>query len=197
MKTTILFLLLLPAGGLPMERAAAQSLVKAKADVIHDNKVMPTTYGNLDAQISETLYELTRARLERVMRINARVPGTVSIDDVGIVNGELKAMNRHEGRNGEAADWFSTLIGVAEVTKASADSDWKRVSALQQGNSQLFSDLDVELVRLRARLADLNLQRGRLAARGTADERQNWAVLYLSMEMQELKDRVRVAEERQ
>jgi len=197
MKTTLLFLLSLFAAGLPMETAAAQKLVAAKTDVIQANKVMHTTYGNLDAQIADTLYELTRTRLERVMHINTKVPGTVLAGDIGIINGELKAISDQEGRNGEAVDWFSTLVGVAEVTKASADADWKRVSALQQENPELISELDVAMVRLRARLADLNLQRGKLAAKGTADERQNWALLYLSMQVQELRDRVRVVEERQ
>jgi hypothetical protein len=197
MKTTLLFLLSLFAAGLPMERAAAQKLATAKTDVIQANKITQTTYGNLDAQIADTLYELTRARLERVMHINTKVPGTVLAGDIGIINGELKAISDQERRNGEAVDWFSTLIGVAEVTKASADADLKRVSALQQENSQVISELDVAMVRLRARLAELNLQRGKLAAKGTADERQNWALLYLSMQVQELRDRVRVQEERQ
>jgi hypothetical protein len=197
MKTTILFLLSLSAGCLLMEDAVGQQLVTAKTDAVQTNKVMPTTYGNLDAQIADTLYELTRARLERVMRFNAKVPGTVPVDDVGIIKGELNAISRQEGRNGDVVDWFSTLIGVAEVTKASTDANWKRVTTLQQENPQIFSELDVEMVRLRARLADLNLQRGKLAAKGTADERQNWALLYLSMEVQELRDRIRVVEERQ
>src|SRR4051812_41081217 len=196
MKIAMLFLLLLSAGSLLVEDAAAQKLVMAKTDAIRTNKALPTAYGNLDAQIADTLYELTRARLERVVRFNAKVPGTVPIDDVGTIKDELKAIIQQEGRDGELVDWFSTLIGVAGVTKASADANWKRMSVLQQGNPQLFSDLDLEMARLRARLADLNFQRGKLAAKGTADERQNWALLYLSMEVQELRDRLRVVEER-
>jgi hypothetical protein len=59
MRTILSFLLSLFAAGLPMERVAAQKLVTAKTDVIQANKVTPTTYGNLDAQIADTLYELT------------------------------------------------------------------------------------------------------------------------------------------
>jgi hypothetical protein len=92
MKTTALFLLSLAVGGLLMDQTAAQKLVATRSNAVQTYKAMPTTYGNLDAQIADTLYQLTRARLERVMRFNAKVPGTISADDVGIIKGELKAM---------------------------------------------------------------------------------------------------------
>jgi hypothetical protein len=67
MKTTALFLRSLTVGGLLMKEDAAQNLATTKSDAIQMNKVTPATYGNLAAQIADTLSELTRARLERVM----------------------------------------------------------------------------------------------------------------------------------
>src|SRR4051812_41986344 len=123
MKTRALFLLSLSVAGLLNAEVAAQKPVATKSDATQINKVTSATDGNLDAQIADTLYRLTRARLERAARLNTKVPGTVSADDVAIINGELKAVNDRERRNGEGADWFSMLFGVAEVTKASADAD--------------------------------------------------------------------------
>src|SRR4051794_38180961 len=101
MKTTALFLLSLSVAGLLTEEAAAQKPVATKSDATQINKVTSAPYGNLDAQIADTLYGLTRARLERVMRLNTKVPGTVSADDVEVINGELKAISQQEGKNGD------------------------------------------------------------------------------------------------
>ena len=94
-------------------------------------------------------------------------------------------------------DWFSTLLAIADIAKVSADADWKCASKLRREYPSAISELDVEILRLHARLADLNLQRGTLAGKGTASDRENWALLYLSVKMQELTDRVRLLEQRQ
>src|SRR4051812_5128880 len=100
MKTTALLLLSFLVVGLLTEEATAQMPVTTKSDATQINKVTSATYGNLDAQIVDTLYGLTRARLERATRLNTKVPGTVSADDVAIIDGELKAVHDQEGRNG-------------------------------------------------------------------------------------------------
>lgn len=197
LRVTTLLLLSLFVGEVRGEEAVGRKLLATNSDATSTSKVAPASYGNLDAQITDTLYQLTRARLERVMRANAEVPGTVAADDVAAIEGELAAISEQQGINGEVLDWFSTLIGIAEVTKTSAESDWKRVSILQQESPQSITELDAEMVRLRARLAALNLQRGRLAAKGSADDRENWALQYLSMETQDLRDRVRRLEVRE
>jgi hypothetical protein len=93
-------------------------------------------------------------------------------------------------------DWFSTLLAIADIAKVSAEADWKRASKLRREYPAAISELDVEMRRLNARLADLNLQRGKLAGKGTAIDRQNWALVYLCVRMQELTDRVRILEHR-
>jgi hypothetical protein len=152
--------------------------------------------GKLDAQIGETLLRLTRARLDLATRLNAQARRTVPPDEIAILNQELKVIDEQEQRRGAGADWFSTLLGIAEITSASANADWKRSSILQQQFPGTVSDQNVEILRLHAQLAELTLQRGKLAATGTPIDRQNWALLYLSVKMQELSDRVRTLEQR-
>ena len=67
---------------------------------------------------------------------------------------------------------------------------------LQQQFPGTISELDVEILRLRAQFTELTFQRGNLAATQTANDRQNWASPYLSVTMQELADRVRLLEQR-
>jgi hypothetical protein len=174
----------------------AQQPVAANPTATQPNEPSPPTVGKLDAQIGETLLRLTRARLDLATRLNAQAPRTVPPDEIAILNQELKVLDEQEQRRGEGADWFSTLLGIAEIMSASANADWKRSSILQQQFPGTVSEQHVEILRLHAQLAELTLQRGKLAATGTPIDRQNWALLYLSVKMQELSDRVRTLEQR-
>jgi hypothetical protein len=174
--------------------STAQSPREARSDTHQKNLSTPDTSTNLDAQLADTLRGITRVRLQRAIQLNAQVSGTYSADDIDTMKEQLATIDRQQGRNGQGLDWFSTLIGLAEISKSVADADVKRVAVLRQQNS--VSDLDVEMARLRAQLADLNLKRGKLAAKGTADERQNWGLLYVACQVEQLKDQVRTLDAR-
>jgi hypothetical protein len=196
MKRTALYLLVLSFCGAVEQKAVAQMQVADDATAAKPYEVSPATAANLDAQIGDTLIRLTRARLEVATRLNAQARGTVLPDDVAIVQEELRAIDEQERTRCEVTDWFATLLAIADIAKVSAEADWKRSSKLRREYPAVISELDVEIRRLNARLADLNLQRGKLAGKGTAADRQNWALLYLSVKMQELTDRVRLLEHR-
>jgi hypothetical protein len=196
MKRAALYLLVLSICGAVEQKAVAQMPVADDAAATKLNEVSPATAADLDTQIGDTLIRLTRARLEVATRLNAQVRGTVPPDDVAIVQEELRAIDGQERTRGQLTDWFSTLLAIADIEKISAKADWRRASKLRREYPAAISELDVEIRRLNARLADLNLQRGKLAGKGTASERQNWALLYLSVKMQELTDRVRLLEHR-
>ena len=196
MKRAALYLLVLSICGAVEQKASAQMPVTDDATATKPHEVSPETAANLDAQIGDTIIRLTRARVEVATRLNAQARGTVPPDDVAIVQEELRAIDEQERTSGELTDWFSTLLAIADIAKVSAEADWKRASKLRREYPAAISELDVEIRRLNARLADLNLQRGKLAGKGTASDRQNWALLYLSVKMQELTDRVRLLEHR-
>jgi hypothetical protein len=196
MKRTALYLLVLSFCGAVEQKTAAQMQVADDATAANPHEVSPATAANLDAQIGDTLIRLTRARLEVATRLNAQARGTVLPDDVAIVQEELRAIGEQERTRGEVTDWFATLLAIADIAKVSAEADWKRASKLRREYPAVISELDVEIRRLNARLAVLNLQRGKLAGKGTAGDRQNWALLYLSVRIQEVTDRVRLLEHR-
>jgi hypothetical protein len=195
MKTTVLFMFVLSICHVVEQQTAAQQPVASNPAATKPNEPSPAAAGNLDVQIGETLVRLTRARLDLATRLNAQAPRTVPPDEIAILNEKLQAIDEQQ-RRGEVTDWFSTLIGIAEISSATAKADWQRSSMLQQQFPGTISELDVEILRLRAQLAELTLQRGKLAATQTANDRQNWAFLYLSVQMQALSDRVRLLEQR-
>jgi hypothetical protein len=153
-------------------------------------------YSSVDAQLADTLRRLARVRLEHAIQINSKVRGTFSANEIDTMNEELAVIDHQEGRSSEVIDSFSTMLGLAEVWKSVADADYKRASALRKLNPRSLSDFDVESARLLAQLAELNLQRGSLAAKGTAEDRQHWALLFITMEIQQLKDQTRILDAR-
>ena len=149
MKTTVLLMFVFAICHVAEQPTAAQQPVAANPAVTKPNEPSPAAEGNLDAQIGETLIRLTRARLDLAARLNAQAPRTVPPDEIAILNEKLQAIDEQQ-RSGEVTDWFSTLIGIAEITSASARADWKRSSMLQQQYPGTISELDVEILRLRA-----------------------------------------------
>jgi hypothetical protein len=174
--------------------STAQSPREARSDTHQKNSSTPDASTSLDAQLADTLRGITRVRLQRAIQLNEQVRGTYSADDINTMKEQLAALDRQQGKSGEGLDWYSTLIGLAEISKSVAEADVKRVSVLRQQNS--VSDLDVELARLRAQLADLNLKRGKSAAKETAEERQNWGLLFVACQVEQLKDQVRTLDAR-
>ena len=195
MKRAALYLSVLSICGAVEQKAAAQMPVADNATATKPYVVSPAMAADLDAQIGDTLIRLTRARFRGCHPLK-RASGTVPPDDIAIVQDELRAIDEQERTRGILTDWFSTLLAIADIAKVSAEADWKRASKLRREYPAAISELDVEMRRLNARLADLNVQRGKLAGKGTAIDRQNWALVYLSVRMQELTDRVRILEHR-
>jgi hypothetical protein len=196
MKTTTVAVLIIAFGSVS---ASAEDVVGAPPT--SDSRVEPSgsaALDNLDARFAQILIQLTSDRLQRAKSANTEVPGTVSADDLALIQRELDAFVQldNDTKNGGKLNWFKMLLDMAEASRSSADSDWRRISALPE-TTQGFARLDRDMVRLRAELADVNLERGKAAASGSADEKQNWALQYVFVQMQEVRDRVRVLEERE
>jgi hypothetical protein len=199
MKTSALVFLMLVIGSLYTTADAEDVAGTQPGAGPRNGSSQSAAVNNPDARFAQILAQLTTDRLERAKHANAEVPGTVASDDIALIQQELEAFVRlqNDAKDGGKINWFNMLIDMAEATKSSADSDWQRVSAIRAKNPQSLSELDADMMRLRAELADVNLQRGKAVASGSADERQNWALQYLFVQMQEVRDRVRVLEERE
>jgi hypothetical protein len=152
---------------------------------------------NPDATYAQLLGQLMHVRLERTKQLNTQVPGTFSADDVSVIELELKAADQlaKQAKDAKEIDWFSMVLTQAQISKTSADLDWKRAAKLRQQN--VISESDAEMSHLRAQLATVNFERGKAAQSKSADDRQNWALQYLVMEVQTLQDKVQRLEERE
>jgi hypothetical protein len=152
---------------------------------------------NPDATYTQLLSQLMRVRLERIKQLNTQVPGTFSPDDIAVTELQLKAVDQLEqqAKASKEIDWFSMVLVQAQISKAAADLDWKHASKLRQ--QSVISEDDAEMSHLRAQLAAVNLERGKAVEKKSADDRQNWALQYLVMEVQSLQDKVARLEERE
>ena len=152
---------------------------------------------NPDATYTQLLSQLMRVRLERIKQLNTQVPGTFSPDDIAVTELQLKAVDQLEqqAKASKEIDWFSMVLVQAQISKAAADLDWKHASKLRQ--QSVISEADAEMSHLRAQLAAVNLERGKAVEKKSADDRQNWALQYLVMEVQSLQDKVARLEERE
>lgn len=157
------------------------------------------TKNNSDAQFVEVLAKLASLRLERINRINAKVPGSVPPDDVSLLELEAKSISKlkQDAKNAGQVSGYSMLLSLAEVSQASAAQEWKRVSAIQQRSPGSIPEQDAEGARLRAELAEMTLARGKSAATKSPQDQQNWALQFLFVELHGLRDAVRSLEERQ
>jgi hypothetical protein len=156
-----------------------------------------TSSDNPDVSYAQLLGQLMRVRLERIRELNSQVPGTISADDIALNELQLKAVDQLEqqAKTSKEIDWFSMVLIQAQISKTAADLDWKHASKLRQ--QSVISESDAEMSHLRAQLAEVNLERGKAVEKKSADDRQNWALQYLVMEVQTLQDKVRRLEERE
>jgi hypothetical protein len=198
MKTIAQNLILLAAVASAIDFSNTPALAQATADQTKP-AAQATSRDNPDARYAQILGQLMRVRLERIRELNSQVAGTITADDVSVIELELKAADQlqQQATNSKEIDWFSMVLTQAQISKTSADMDWKRVAKLRQQSPQTLSELDAEMVHLRAQLADMNLERGKAAQNKSADDRQNWALQYLVMEVQTLQDKVQRLEERE
>jgi hypothetical protein len=153
--------------------------------------------GNPDARYAEILAQILRVHLDRLRQINSQVPGTVTDDDIAVLELQAKSFDKiaANAKDGKEAEWFSMVLMWAQISKISADRDWQRVAKLRQQGA--ISQADAEVVRLRAELAAVNLERGKAVQNKSADDRQNWALQFLVVEVQVLQDKVQRLEERE
>ena len=158
-----------------------------------------TSDTDLDSQFLAALSQLTAARLDFANRINQKVADTYSPEDIADLQQQAKAVQTimDEAKKNGHVDWFALQLAQARVSKRTTEMDWKKAAALRQHSPEAISDADVEMAHLRANLADLNLRRGKAVLSKSPDERLNWAVESLFIDVQSLQDKVQSLEERE
>jgi hypothetical protein len=178
--------------------AAGQEAV-AQATADKQLAAQSAAMSDLDSQFIQLLTRMTSNRLAFAKRINEKVPGTVSPDDVVNLEQQLKAMQslEEETKKLGRVDLFSMQLAQAQVTKTFADMDWKQTSRLMQQSPDAMNPADAELIRLRAELANVNLERGKAVEHKSAQERLDWTLQSLFVTVQALQGQVERIDERE
>jgi hypothetical protein len=146
---------------------------------------------DLDTQYGQILAQLAQAMLQRVQDINLRTPGEITRQEVQESMRELvvfQGVAQNTQQTGKL-QWFPIMLSFAEATQSDTQSAWAVAARARQADPNTMSAIDLEILRLRAELASVNLQRGRQLVKASPDEQQNWALGVLTLEIQRLQNR--------
>ena len=144
----------------------------------------------LDVQYARALLQIEQALVQRVQNINRQTPGVITQQQVQTSLREMQAIQEVAQQTQQTGrlQWFPIMLNFAEATELDAQSAWAVAARARQADPNSTSPIDLEILRLRAELARLNLLRGRQLVAAHADEQQNWALGALLMEVQRLRN---------
>lgn len=148
---------------------------------------------SIEVRYARALLRLAEANLQRVEASNKRVAGTVpkSViaeyeDDVQIAKSRLEQADA-----GDAAKAFQAWLARAEAEERAAQNQWKVATAVNAHRPGAFDALDVERFRLRAEVAQLQLERGRTLVAADSEAQLQWAIELVDNQLQWLKEEAR------
>jgi len=135
-------------------------------------------------------WRLAEANLKRMLRMNEKVPNSVSANVVDVYQGEVDmARQRVEMlKQGRETDSFQAWLRRAEAGHKSAEALYRSILAANQRMAGTVDGLDVERLRLRVELAKAALERGRALSDKPAESRLAWQVDMLQDEVQRLQE---------
>jgi hypothetical protein len=146
---------------------------------------------SLDLRYAQAHVQLAEANLARVARANQRVANAVAGVVVSAYEEDMAvAKLRLQAAQGEVKDPFEVWLRVAEAAAKSAERQWKASLAANSRAAGTIHPLDVDRLRLRAEVTQLNLERGRMLVEAPAEARVQWQHELLYDELQRLDEEV-------
>ncbi|MGD9636012.1 MAG: hypothetical protein AB7G28_01745 [Pirellulales bacterium] len=145
---------------------------------------------SVDVRYARAQLQLAEANLTRVQESNKRVarsvPSSVVAEyqyDVDVAKARLE-----QATGGRAASEFQVWLRRAEAEQKAAATNWRSATAANQRVPGTFGELDIERFRLRAEVATLQLERGRLLTNAGREAQLQWEVELLDDQVQRLKE---------
>lgn len=146
---------------------------------------------SLDIRYARTHVQLAEANLARVDRANQRVANAVAGVVVSAYQEDLAvAKLRLQAALGEINDPFDVWLRAAEAAAKTANRQWTSSVAANRRAAGAIHELDIDRLRLRAEVAQLNLERGRALADGSPQARVQWQAELMYDELQRLNEEV-------
>jgi hypothetical protein len=155
----------------------------------------PATPGDNISESVEVRYaraqvQLAETNLKRLEQSNKRMPRSVPSSivaeyqhDVQVAKTRLKRASA-----GQNASDFQVWLQRAEAERTAAETAWSNASAANTRAPGTFQPLDLERFRLRAEVAKLQLERGRMLVDSGHEAQLQWQVDMLDNQVQRLKD---------
>jgi hypothetical protein len=187
------------AGGFISKSAAAFGVSPMHTEIILIMIVCwqaPTaTPNDIVAESAELRYaraqvQLAETNLKRLEQSNKRMPRSVPSSVVAEYQHDVlvaKTRLKH-ATAGQAASDFQVWLQRAEVERRAAEMTWKNATAADVRAPGTFHPLDVERFRLRAEVAKLQLERGKMLVDSSHEAQLQWEIDLLDNQVQRLKD---------
>jgi len=144
---------------------------------------------NLDLEYAQAKLQLAEANLRRAEAMNKKVANAVSANVVAEYQQDV-AVGQHRvasAEQGKGED-FQVWLGAARRNAAAAKNAWQSAVAANKRTKGTIDPTDVERLRLRAELLQLNYERGQQLATQPREVQLEWRVSALSDDVERLAD---------
>jgi hypothetical protein len=178
---------------------AQQPIAPSKSSAIdepsNEQPRSPPDSESLELRYARAQLRLAEANLKRVEQSNERVagavPGSVVAEyqyDVEVAKTRLEQVTA-----GDSASAFQCWLRRAQAEHRAAETIWKNATAVNRRLPGSFKAHDMERFRLRAEVARLQLERGRLLVDARLEAQLQWKTDLLDNQVQRLKEESRRA----
>lgn len=145
---------------------------------------------NLELAYAEAQFKLAETSLKKLELTNQRFPKTVSAsviadyaEDLAIAKAQLES-----ARQGTDADLFLGWVRRVESNLKTAEASYSSAQVANKRQPGTVDPLDVERLRLRVDINRLQLERGKMLAGASIDQKLEWQVQVLNDEVARLKE---------
>ncbi len=151
---------------------------------------------SVDVQYCRAQLQLAETNLQRLRKMNRRVPRTVPStliaerqDDVATAQVRLR-----QAEAGARGNEFSAWLRRARADFSEAETTWKKALAVNRRSAGTIDAIDVKRFRLRAEVYRLQYRRGLALADAPREAQLGWRVELLANELERVKqDATRIA----
>lgn len=147
---------------------------------------------DLDVRYARTWLKLTEARLKQVRDGNRRVagayPAAVVAEYERLVDSAKTQLDDTDAQR--RVNEFAAFVRDAEAAVKNAETEWAQANAINHRRPGSFAKVAMEILKLRAELARLLLERGRAAAAEPREDQIQWQLAQLRHEVLRLREEV-------
>jgi hypothetical protein len=148
---------------------------------------------SIEVRYARAQVQLAEANLNRVEQRNKRVARSVPSSIVAEyqLDVQVAKIRLEQATMGRSASEFQVWLQRAETDRRTAETTWKNAMAVNRRAPGTFVPLDIERFRLRAEVAKLQLERGRLLIDSGREAQLQWEIDMLDDQVQRLNEESR------